>query len=129
MIPEELRYHKEHEWIRVEKEVATLGITDFAQDSLGDIVYVEVPKTGTGIQAGQEIGEVESTKTTSPIYSPVTGTIINVNGGLKDKPELINIDPYQAGWIVKIQLSAPKEVEDLLTARQYSELLKKETPE
>ena len=127
MIPDDLRYNKEHEWIRNEQGIALLGITDFAQNSLGDIVYVEVPKQGERIQAGQEIGEVESTKTTSPIYSPVNGTILAVNEELKSKPELINSDPYKNGWIAKIKLNDQSEVDALMTAEQYGEYLKNES--
>lgn len=127
MIPENLRYHTEHEWIRVEQDIAVLGITDFAQDSLGDIVYLELPKVGTPFKAGEEIGEVESTKTTSPVYSPVGGTIKAVNEELRERPELINQDPYGKGWIVKIQMANPAEVNQLMTAKEYGEYLKKES--
>jgi len=127
MIPENLRYHTEHEWIRVEQDTAVLGITHFAQDSLGDIVYIELPKAGTPFKAGQEIGEVESTKTTSPVYTPVGGTIKAVNEKLKERPELVNQDPYGRGWIVKIQLADPAELNQLMTAEQYGEYLKKES--
>jgi glycine cleavage system H protein len=126
MIPKDLRYHTEHEWIRVEGKTATLGITHFAQDSLGDIVYLEAPKAGADLEAGQEIGEVESTKTTSPIYSPVSGKITAINEALKEQPELINKDPYHDGWIVKIQMNDPSELDRLMTAEQYGEYLKKE---
>ena len=125
MIPEELRYHKEHEWIRVENNTAVLGITHYAQDSLGDVVYLEAPIVGHEIKIGQEIGEVESTKTTSPIYSPVDGTIIETNAALREQPELINKDPYHEGWIAKIRLSHPDVVEKLMSAKEYSEYLKK----
>lgn len=127
MIPENLRYHTEHEWIRVEQDIAVLGITDFAQDSLGDIVYLELPKIGTPFKAGQEIGEVESTKTTSPVYAPVGGMIKAVNEELKERPELVNKDPYHRGWIVKIQLTHPAEVNQLMTAKQYGEYLKRQS--
>jgi glycine cleavage system H protein len=126
MIPKDLRYHTEHEWIRAEGKTATLGITHFAQDSLGDIVYLEAPKPGSVLEAGQEIGEVESTKTTSPIYTPVSGKITAVNEALKDQPELINKDPYHDGWIVKIQMNDPAELNALMSADQYAEYLEKE---
>ncbi len=126
MIPEDLRYHTEHEWIRLENDSITLGITHFAQDSLGDIVYLELPKMGESVQSGQEIGEVESTKTTSPIYTPVTGTVIEVNENLREQPDIVNKDPYQQGWILKIRLSDASEIDGLMTARQYSEYVKKE---
>ena len=127
MIPENLRYHTEHEWICVEQDTAVLGITHFAQDSLGDIVYLELPKVGARFRAEEEIGEVESTKTTSPVYTPVSGAIKAVNEELREKPELINKDPYGRGWIVKIQLAHPDEVNQLMTAKQYGEYLKRQS--
>jgi glycine cleavage system H protein len=123
MIPEGLRYHTEHEWIRQEDQTAVLGITHFAQDALGDVVYIELPKVGAEIRSGQEIGEVESTKTTSAVYTPVSGKILAVNGELKDKPELVNQDPYGKGWIVKIELTVPSEVKQLMDAKQYAAYL------
>jgi glycine cleavage system H protein len=126
MIPENLHYHTEHEWIRVEQDTAVLGITDFAQDSLGDIVYLELPKVNAQFKAGEEIGEVESTKTTSPVYTPVSGIVKAVNEELRERPELVNKDPYNQGWIVKIQMSHPGELGRLMTAKQYEEFLKKE---
>jgi len=124
MIPEELRYHTEHEWIRQENQTAVLGITHFAQDALGDVVYLELPKVGAEVRSGQEIGEVESTKTTSPVYTPVSGKILAVNEELKEKPELVNQDPYGRGWIVKIQMSDPSEAKRLMDAREYGAYLK-----
>ncbi len=124
MIPEELRYHTEHEWIRQENQTAVLGITHFAQDALGDVVYIELPKVGAEVRSGQEIGEVESTKTTSAVYTPVTGKILAVNEALKDKPELVNQDPYGKGWIVKLQLANPSELKQLMDAKQYGAYLK-----
>jgi len=124
MIPEGLRYHTEHEWIRQENQTAVLGITHFAQDALGDVVYLELPKVGVEVKSGQEIGEVESTKTTSPLYTPVGGKILAVNGELKEKPELVNQDPYGRGWIVKIQMSDPSEAKRLMDAREYGAYLK-----
>lgn len=123
MEPTNLRYHKEHEWIRVEGNQATLGISHFAQDALGDIVYVEMPKLGASVQAGQEIGEVESTKTASSIYTPVSGTIVKLNTDLKDHPEVLNSDPYGRGWIAVIELSDPSQVESLMTAAEYETFL------
>lgn len=124
MIPKELRYHKEHEWIRVEGSTATLGISHFAQDALGDIVFVDLPKPSAKVTANQAIGEVESTKTTSTIYTPVSGTVTKVNAALADHPETVNADPYGKGWMVVVELSAPKEVDALMTAEQYEEYLK-----
>jgi len=126
IIPKGLRYHKEHEWVKVEGTKATLGISDFAQDALGDIVYLDLPKVGTEIKAGAEITEIESTKTTSPMYAPVGGKIIAVNTALKDKPELINKKPYTEGWIVVIEMSQPNEFDKLMDADAYDHFLKEE---
>ena len=126
MIPEDRRYHKEHEWIRIENNSAVLGITDFAQDSMGDIVYVDLPKPGDVFQSGQEIGEVESTKTTSPIYIPLGGTILSVNEELKEHPELINKDPYHRGWIVTITPEDKDQVRQLMTGKEYGDYIAKE---
>ena len=125
MEPTDLRYHEEHEWIRVDGKQATMGISNFAQDALGDIVFIDMPKVGTTVAAGQQIGEVESTKTTSSIYTPVSGKIVNVNTNLKDHPEVVNADPYGKGWIAMIELSDPGQVTALMTAAQYEQFLKK----
>jgi glycine cleavage system H protein len=125
MEPTDLRYHEEHEGIRVNGKQATMGISNFAQDALGDIVFIDMPKVGTAVTAGQQIGEVESTKTTSSIYTPVTGKIVNVNADLKDHPEVVNADPYGKGWMVVIELSDPGQINGLMTAAQYEEFLKK----
>ena len=127
MIPEGLYYHSEHEWIRLDKQVGELGITHFAQDSLGDIVYMELPEPGAEVKRGQEIAEVESTKTASPICTPVSGKILAVNEELKDKPELVNQDPYGKGWIMKIQLADQAEVNKLMNAASYREFLESKT--
>ena len=123
MIPEDLRFHKEHEWVRVKGRQATVGISDFAQDALGDIVFIELPKLGKTVKTGQQIGEIESTKTTSTLYTPVSGTIAQVNGDLKDHPEVVNSDPYGSGWMVVIHLSDAGEVDRLMTAAQYEAFL------
>jgi glycine cleavage system H protein len=123
MIPRDLRYHQEHEWVRVSGTQATVGISHFAQDALGDIVFIDMPKPGAVVKAGQQIGEVESTKTTSTIYTPVSGTIAKVNADLKDHPEVVNSDPYGKGWMVVIDLSNVAEVENLMTAAQYEAFL------
>jgi len=125
MEPTDLRYHEEHEWIRVDGKQATMGISNFAQDALGDIVFIDMPKVGTTVAAGQQIGEVESTKTTSSIYTPVSGKIVSVNTNLKDHPEVVNADPYGKGWIAMIELSDPGQVTALMTAAQYEQFLKK----
>lgn len=124
MIPADLRYHQEHEWVRLNGTQATMGISHFAQDALGDIVFVDLPKLGASVKAGQQVGEVESTKTTSTIYTPVSGTIAKVNTDLKDHPEVVNADPYGKGWMAVIELSNPSEVEKLMTAAQYETFLK-----
>jgi glycine cleavage system H protein len=123
MIPKDLRYHQEHEWVRVNGTQSTMGISHFAQDALGDIVFIDMPKVGAVVKAGQQIGEVESTKTTSTIYTPVSGTIGKVNADLKDHPEVVNSDPYGKGWMVVIDLSSGSEVEKLMTAEQYEAFL------
>ena len=123
MNPTDLRYHKEHEWVRVNGKQATIGISHFAQDALGDIVFIDLPKAGTVVKAGQQIGEVESTKTTSTIYTPVSGTIQTINAELKDHPEVMNSDPYGKGLIVTIDLSAAAEIDALMTAAQYESFL------
>lgn len=123
MEPADLRYHKEHEWIRVQGKQATLGISQFAQDALGDIVYIEMPAVGTTVTVGQEIGEIESTKTTSMLYTPVSGTIVTINTELKDHPEVVNQDPYGKGWLAVIELSDPSQANALMTAAQYEAFL------
>lgn len=126
MIPSNLRYHQEHEWVRAEGQQATIGISHFAQDALGDIVFIDLPKVGAKVTAGQQIGEVESTKTTSTIYTPVSGTITKINADLKDHPEAVNSDPYGKGWMAVIDLTTPAEVDKLMTATQYEEFLNKQ---
>ncbi len=124
MEPRDLRFHKEHEWVRVEGTKATIGISQFAQDALGDVVFVDVPKVGASLKAEDQLGEVESTKATSTIYTPVTGKVLEINSTLQDQPELLNQDPYGRGWIAVLELSNPAEVEGLMTAGQYEEFLK-----
>jgi glycine cleavage system H protein len=123
MVPPDLRFHQEHEWARLKGAQATVGISDFAQDALGDIVFIDLPKVGASVQAGQQIGEIESTKTTSTLYSPLSGTIVQVNAELKDHPEVVNSDPYGKGWMVVIDLSNAGEVDKLMTAAQYDAFL------
>lgn len=123
MIPSDLRYHKEHEWVRLSGKQATVGISHFAQDALGDIVFLDLPKVGVVVKAGQQIGEVESTKTTSTIYTPVSGSIAKINADLKDHPEVVNTDPYGKGWIAVIDLANSGEVDQLMTAAQYEAFL------
>lgn len=123
MIPSDLRFHKEHEWVRLDGNRATVGISDFAQDALGDIVFLDLPKMNVSVKVGQQIGEVESTKTTSTIYTPVSGTVSQINTDLKDHPEVVNSDPYGKGWIAVIELADPGEVAQLMTASQYEAFL------
>ncbi len=119
MDPENLRYTKEHEWVRVEGDTGIIGITSHAQSELGDIVYVDLPKAGAVVQQGKTIGSVESVKAVSDIFTPVSGEVLEVNGLLTDSPETLNKDPYGAGWLVKIKLSDPGESAKLLTAAEY----------
>ncbi len=123
MEPTDLRYHQEHELVRVEGTRATLGISNFAQDALGDVVFIDLLKPSTSVTAGQTIGEVESTKTTSTIYTPVSGTILQVNAELTDHPDIVNADPYGKGWMVVIELTDPAQVDALMSAQQYEDFL------
>ena len=121
--PEELRYSEEHEWVAVDGVRARIGITDFAQDSLGDVVYVELPGIGANVMAHASCAEIESTKSVSEIFSPVTGTIVEVNSALDDAPEQVNSDPYGAGWIFVVEMADPSEVDGLLDAAGYRALV------
>src|SRR5215218_5819411 len=121
--PESLRYTKEHEWIRLEGDVATIGITEFAQHELGDIVYVEIETVGQELNAGDVFGSVEAVKTVSDLYLPVNGTITEVNPDLNAKPELVNSDPYNEGWMIKLKVADPSDVESLMDAAAYGELV------
>jgi glycine cleavage system H protein len=126
-VPEELRYTAEHEWVAIDGTVASVGITDYAQNSLGDVVYVSVPAAGTAVTAGEPCGEVESTKSVSDIYSPVDGEVIEANPEIEDDPGLVNSDPYGAGWLMRIRLADDgPQADDLLTAEQYAELIKED---
>lgn len=126
MYPEDLKYTKEHEWARREGDSVRVGITQFAQDSLGDIVYVDIPAPGTAVTAGAPFGEVESTKSVSDLYSPVSGTIVDRNAALEDSPELVNSDPYGEGWMVVIEPANAAEIDDLLSAEAYKALVEAE---
>src|SRR6266516_3858998 len=122
MYPPELQYTEEHEWARIEGGRATVGITHYAQDALGDIVYVDLPAVGASVEAGAALGEVESTKSVSDIYSPVSGTVTARNEALDGQPELVNADPYGEGWMVEITLDDPASLDDLLDAKAYKGL-------
>jgi glycine cleavage system H protein len=119
MYPENLRYTKEHEWVRVDGDLGVVGITDHAQDQLGDIVYVDLPKIGARLEQGKTLGSVESVKAVSDIYAPVSGEVVEVNETLSTAPEKLNQDPHGAAWLVKMKLSAPNETKALLSAGEY----------
>lgn len=123
--PENLKYSKEHEWVRVDGQTATIGITDFAQDSLGDVVYVELPAVGKEFKTMQEFGVVESVKSVSSLYSPVAGKVVENNASLNDQPAKVNDSPYDEGWIIKVEMSNPADVTGLLSAADYQKMLKK----
>jgi glycine cleavage system H protein len=124
--PDDLKYHPEHDWARIEGDQATFGVTWFAQDSLGEIVFFDLPETGTQIKANQPYAEIESVKAVSDVFAPLSGEIVEVNGALGDKPERINEDPYGDGWIVKVRLADPGEADSLLDANAYRDLLKEQ---
>ncbi len=119
MYPDNYRYTEEHEWVVLDGEVATIGITDYAQQELGDIVYVDLPQPGDAVAAGKSMGSVESVKAVSDIYSPVTGEVTEVNAALADAPEKLNADPHGAAWLVKVKVSARDEISHLMTAAEY----------
>jgi glycine cleavage system H protein len=121
--PDELKYTEEHEWLLVEDELVTVGITDFAQDSLGDIVFVELPEVGTMLVAGKPFGVVESVKAVSDVYAPISGEVIEVNEELPDSPETLNTSPYEDGWMIKIKPSDLSQLEDLLDADDYADFV------
>ena len=127
MFPDTLRYTKDHEWIKHDNDIGIVGISHFAQEALGDIVYVQFPVVGSLIRVGEEIGEIESTKATSPINSPVTGTILRINDRLNVNPELVNNDPYGEGWIVMIALRVQQELDLLMDASAYEAFLRGES--
>jgi glycine cleavage system H protein len=121
--PEELRYTEEHEWARSDGARVTIGITDYAQDALGDVVYVDLPAAGTRVERGQPFGEVESTKSVSDLYAPLSGTIVERNEQLESSPELVNSDPYGQGWMVVIEAEAASDVDSLLSATEYQKVI------
>ena len=122
-VPQHLRYSSDHEWVALEGTRAKVGITDYAQDALGDVVYVQVPAVGAVVKAGDSFGEVESTKSVSDIYAPMSGTVVAVNAALADSPELLNSDPYGAGWLCEIECTDPAENDALLDAGAYQGLI------
>ena len=129
MTPEDSRYAKSHEYVHPEAEsdVVVIGITDYAQKELGDVVFVELPQVGTELELGDEFGSIESVKAVSELFSPVSGEVIEVNEALTEKPELVNTDPYGDGWMMKMRLSTPEEVDEMMTAEEYEEYIEKES--
>jgi glycine cleavage system H protein len=126
-VPEDLHYSKDHEWVRVEGDTGSIGITDHAQNSLGDVVYVELPKVGEKFEAHEAFGSVESVKAVSEIFMPVSGEVIEVNESLQDEPEKVNNDPYGPGWMVRVRMANPGEIDSLLSAAEYEDFTKAET--
>ena len=126
-VPEDLHYSKDHEWVRVDGEVAVIGITDYAQNSLGDVVYVELPKAGDQFAANESYGSVESVKAVSEVFTPIAGVVAQINESLADEPETVNSDPYGSGWMIRLKMSNAGEVDSLLTAAEYEDFTKAET--
>ena len=122
-VPEELRYSEDHEWARLEGGKLRIGITDYAQDALGDVVFVQLPEVGAAVKGGESMSEVESTKSVSDIYAPVSGTVVEVNNDLAERPEQLNDDPYGDGWICVIEPDDPKQLKNLLDAEGYRALI------
>jgi glycine cleavage system H protein len=121
--PEDRKYTKEHEWVKIEGDLALVGITDFAQDQLGDVVYVELPKVGDRVEMMKPFGVIESVKTASDLYAPVTGEVIEVNSQAVDEPQVVNDAPYEGGWLIKVRPDDPSEIERLMTAAQYADMV------
>ena len=121
--PENLQYTKDHEWLRLSGDIAEVGITDFAQSALGDVVYVELPTVGDSFDQGKPFGSVESVKSVSELFSPVSGEVVEINEALVDAPELVNSDPYKEGWMIKVKISSPGEVDSLLNASEYEDFV------
>ncbi len=126
-VPEDLHYSKDHEWVRVEGDSAVIGITDYAQNSLGDVVYVELPKAGEEFASNESFGSVESVKAVSEVFSPISGKVAEVNDALNDEPEKVNGDTYGECRMIKLRMSSPREVDSLLTAAEYEDYMKAET--
>jgi glycine cleavage system H protein len=126
-VPEDLHYSKDHEWVRVDGDQALIGITDYAQNSLGDVVYVELPKAGEDFAANEPFGSVESVKAVSEVFTPIAGTVVTINESLADEPETVNSDPYGSGWMVRLKMANPGEVDSLLTAAEYEDFTKAES--
>jgi glycine cleavage system H protein len=127
MTPEDSRYAKSHEYVHVEGDIGTIGITDYAQKELGDVVFVELPQVGSQLEAADELGSIESVKAVSELFAPVSGEVTEVNERLRDQPELVNTDPYGDGWMIRVRLSDPTEVDDLMNAEEYEEYVERES--
>ena len=125
-VPENLLYTKEHEWVKVDGDVATIGITDYAQDQLGDIIYVELPEVGRKVKQMEAVATVEAVKTAADVYAPVSGEVVEINEKLSEKPELLNQDPYGEGWMFRIKLENPDELKELLSPEEYRRLIEAE---
>jgi len=123
LIPEDLKYTKEHEWAKIEGDIATIGITDFAQSELSDIVYVELPALGEMLEQMQPFGSIEAVKTVADLYAPLSGEVIEVNEELETNPGIVNEDPYGLGWMIKIRITNPEEIQNLLSAEEYKKLI------
>lgn len=126
-VPEDLHYSKDHEWVRVDGEDAVIGITDYAQNSLGDVVYVELPKAGDEFAANEPFGSVESVKAVSEVFTPIAGAVASINESLADEPDKVNLDPYGNGWMIRLRMANPSEVDSLLTAAEYEDFTKAES--
>ena len=126
-VPEDLHYSKDHEWVRVEGDQAIIGVTDYAQNSLGDVVYVELPKAGDKFAASEPFGSVESVKAVSEVFTPIAGSITSINEALADEPEKVNSDPYGDGWMIRLKMDNPGEVDSLLSAAEYEDFTKAES--
>ena len=126
-VPEDLHYSKDHEWVRVNGDQAIIGITDYAQNSLGDVVYVELPKAGEEFAANEPFGSVESVKAVSEVFTPIAGAVVTINEALAEEPESVNSDPYGQGWMIRLKMANPGEVDSLLTAAEYEDFTKAES--
>jgi glycine cleavage system H protein len=126
-IPEDLKYSKEHEWVRVSGNIATIGVSDYAQDQLGEIVFVELPDEGEEIEKDDAFGVVESVKSVNDVYTPLSGRVVEVNDPAVDSPEIVNEDPYGEGWLIKIEISDTSELKDLMSAKDYQAYIKEES--
>ena len=127
MTPEDSRYAKSHEYVHLDGDVGTIGITDYAQKELGDVVFVELPQVGTALEQGDELGSIESVKAVSELFAPVSGEVVEINEHLADKPELVNTDPYGDGWMIKVRIADQSEYDDLMDAGEYEEYIQTES--